>query len=125
MLLPVARVEVGIIGDSPDRTDAPQGLSSHKLDSVGMLQSQGRSQSSLKSLSGCLPESSQGVQSCLPVVRVGVEIEEVHGLLPLGQLLPLQKLGPPSPVGVIEKSRVNPLPDIPKRTPMYSALIPQ
>ena len=72
----------------------------------------------LKSFSGCLPESSQGVQSCFPVqIRLGyrprsysiprklgapeigvvVEIEEVHRLLPLGQLLRPQKLRPPCP----------------------------
>ena len=72
----------------------------------------------LKSFSGCLPESSQGVQSCFPVqIRLGyrprsysiprklrapeigvvVEIEEVHRLLPLRELLRPQKLRPPSP----------------------------
>merc|ERR1719370_1946284 len=109
-------VEVGIVGDSPDCTDAPQGLSSHELDSVGMLQSQGRSQGSLKSFSRCLPEPSQGVQPCFPVIGVVVEIEHVHGLLPLGQLLPLQELCPPGPVSVVEKSRINPLPNVPERT---------
>merc|ERR1719342_1363839 len=109
MLRPVARVVVGIIGDSPDCTDCPQALPDHELYSVGMLQSQCRSQGSLKSFSRCLPESSQGVQPCFPEIRVVVEIEEVHCLLLLGELLRPQKLCPPCPVSVVEKSRINPL----------------
>ena len=80
-----------------------------------------REQSPLKSLSRCLPESSQGVQPCLPeiiwlvqgllwptgcrhlremrvpVFRIVVEVEVVHGLLPLGELLSLQEFCSPSP----------------------------
>merc|ERR1719209_1423817 len=116
MLRPVARVVVGIVGYGPDCTNCPKALPNHELDSVGMLQTQCRTQGSLESFSGCLPESSQGVQSCFPEIRVVVEIEEVHGLLLLGELLRPQKLRPPSPVSVVEKSRINPLPDIPERT---------
>merc|ERR1719192_200491 len=116
MVGPASRVVIRIIGDRPGSSHAPKSLSNQKLHSVGMLKPNSRTQRSLKSLSRCLPEPPQGVQSCLPEVGVVVQVKHVEGFLPLGEVLRLQKLGPPCPVSIIEEARIHSLPDIPERT---------